>query len=161
LWEAHQERERISEIIRARLLVTIVNANRWDDKQREAKIEDILPWYPGYIAKQRANEPAVRIYTEVDQSVPQLERIINRLLEQKGLDPDDVKKSSPEWIETEKVAIACITGGQSYTLETSEPGQGSIPPQNIQYKKADPKVWGRPPWEIEDEMKAKQTERTE
>jgi len=92
----------------------------------------------------------------IDESKPQLERVINRLLEEKGLDPDEVKRDSPEWLETEKVAIACITGGQSYTLPETIEVDGSAPPPGFQYKKADPKVWGRPPWEIEDERKAKE-----
>ena len=160
LWEGYQERDRISEIKRAQILVTIVNANRWDEKQREAKIEDVLPWYPEYIeARQPVKTPAYKI-PDVDLSISQLERITKRLLEQKGLDSNKVKKDSPEWLETERVAISCVTGGQSYTLETLET-DGSRPPQGIQYKKADPNEWGRPPWEVEDEIKAKALEQKE
>lgn len=150
LWEGYQEREKRSEIKHAQVLITIVNANRRDEKQSEAKIEDVLPWYPAYISKQQGHELVEVYQPDVDLSVPQLERVIKRLLEQKGLDPDEVKKDSPEWIETERTAISCVTGGQSYTLAP----EGAAPPQGIQYKKADPNEWGRPPWEIEDEMKA-------
>lgn len=142
LWEAYQERERISEIIRARLLVTIVNANRWDDKQRETTIEDVLPWYSEYIAEQRKTEPVVS-YPEIDQSVPQLERITKRLLEQNGLDPDEVKKDSAEWKDAEELAKKCLTGGN--TSETTTPTDGFV------IQKADPAVWGeKPPWEDDD-----------
>lgn len=150
LYDGLIERTKIASIGRAELEITIINANRWDAKQKAAQIDDILPWYEDYIREKEGKSKEYVAQPEIDQSIPQLERVIKRLLEQKGLDPDGVQKGSPEWIETERIAISCVTGGQSYTLAP----EGAAPPQGIQYKKADPNEWGRPPWEIEDEMKA-------
>ena len=147
MWRGYKQREK-EELWR----IAWINAEQYNtsgllEKNKHVRPEDFLKFGDTEIAiPQRA----------IDEGKPQLERIINRLLEEKGLDPDEVKRDSPEWLETEKVAIACITGGQSYALPETVETDGSTPPQGFQYKKADPNIWGRPPWEIEDERKAKE-----
>jgi hypothetical protein len=131
----------LSAIHRAELLVTIVNSNRWDDKQKVIDIGDVLPWYDEYITGNETDRTRGRpedVMREIDESVPQLERITKRLLEDKGL--DDVKKGSPEWLAAEDIAKKCITGGTGEYVESDG--------KEIAFKKADPAEWGeKPPWD--------------
>jgi hypothetical protein len=146
LYRGYETREKLSAIHRAELLVTIVNSNRWDDKQKVIDVGDVLPWYDDYIAGNetdltRGQPEYVAPIRETDESVPQLERITKRLLEDKGL--DDVEKGSPEWLAAEETAKKCLTGGAGEYVESKK--------SEIAFKKADPAEWGeKPPWDDED-----------
>src|SRR5665811_1752618 len=96
LYNGWEEREKRKSIQRAEIIVTIFNANRWDEKQKITRIGDILPWYDDYVSGSAEDSTQVE-QRVIDESIPQLERITIRLLEQRGLDPDEVKHDSTEW----------------------------------------------------------------
>jgi len=146
LYNGWEEREKRNSIQRAEIIVSIFNANRTDEKQKVTRIGDILPWYDEYISGSDEGSTEYLEQRVIDESIPQLERITIRLLEQRGLDPDEVKHDSVEWKESEDLAKKCVTGGR-----TSEPSEEGVPTDGFVIQKADPKVWGeKPPWEDDE-----------
>ena len=136
------ERERIEQVRTAQLMVTIANANRWDEKQKEATIQEILPWYNEYAG---IKEPEDAQPLEYMPAIPRKELLLDvtrQLLEQRGYDPDEVDKDSEEYAEAANIAEICV--GPERT-------EDAIMVDGVVLEKADPSVWGKdgkPPWEV-------------
>ena len=91
-------------------MATIVNANRWDDKQKALTESDLLDWYDEYVQTGRVHqrvayepEPIEAEQGRWDDEPLQV-NITKQLLAQKGLEPDEVRHDSDEWREAEETA---------------------------------------------------------
>lgn len=147
LYEGYREREKIDAIKRAELIVALYNTNQFSDKPKTYEIGDVLPWYDEYVSGKGLSGKQEYVeypQQEIDLNVPQLERVTKRLLEEKGIDPNAIKRDSKEWIDAEKVASDCVSGGTGKTDTTDTTDMSGFT-----FRKADPKEWGTPPWEIE------------
>ena len=132
LYRGWEERGRQSAKKHAQTLITIANVHR-GEKDKELLLGDVLPWYDEYVGIEPEQEQRGRWDDE-----PLIVNVTKQLLEQRGLEPDEVKQDSPEWIDAEKIALK-ICGVKD--------GEEVVQLQGIVVHKADPREWGeKPPW---------------
>jgi hypothetical protein len=142
LYRGWEERQKHDSIKRAEIIATLYNVNRMDESSKVVEIADILPWYSDYAGNGRGTEQDVigfELSRPIDESVPQLERVTKRLLEEWGRNPN-MPRDAPEWIDAEQHAQQILGPGG---LEGD-----TVMLQGVKIKKADPKIWGEkfPDW---------------
>jgi hypothetical protein len=131
------ERDKQAAIRHAQILVTISNANRTDESQKVLAVGDILPWYNEYIGK--TEEPVKERF--IDMRIPQVDRVIARILESKHLDPEtEIKKETAEYVEAKRIA-EMLCAQQKELQDMKQIGGVTI-------TKANPNEWGEafPDW---------------
>jgi len=129
-WE---ERDKRSLIERAEIITTLINVNRWDENTKAVTIADVLPWYKEYSGDGDKSDYINEIPEQIDETIPQAERMAIKLLNSKGI--EEIDRESDEWKENFEIATRI--------LDMTKGVDGDVVMyQGVGIKKADPKIWG-------------------